>query len=247
MIWRISVRELKLIVDLLRDILLQVWFQFDTETIHFLSVDPEKIASIELNLRPSKQEYTCQEPVIFSFYLQSLFKILRGAPKHEVAVLTCFRENPNDMVVRITGNDAQCFVIRRIQEPMPQFQTLPEKSNMNISMNGDDFYTMIRDLGAIGKLLNISVDGDGRVLFGTQDALGTTAEYIMNEALAPEEMKNMPTQSYIVKYAEKFTKPGLNDNLLIYLGRGAPIKFVWNMDSGCLALSVAPLPGKTNP
>jgi hypothetical protein len=246
MIWRISVRDLKLIVDLLRDILLQIWLEFDVTGIKFLSVDPEKVASIEMRLAPSAQEYKCSEPFVFSFYLQSLFKILRGANKNEVAVFTCFRENQNEMVVRITGNDNQCFLIHRIQEPRPEYMPIPfvNPNTYQIEMDGDAFYTVVRDLGAVGKLLEVSANAEKQIIFGTRDALGTTAEYVLQDKLAESEF---PVQSYIIKYIEKFTKPGLTERISIEFGPGNPIRFVWNTDYGCLALSVAPLPGKSSP
>lgn len=246
MIWRISVRELKLIVDLLRDILLQVWLEFTKDgVIRFCSVDPEKVASIEMELRPSEQEYKCAETMIFSFYLQSLFKILRGAPKNEVAVLTCFRENPDDMVVRITGNDDQVFVIRRVNEPQPQYKALSYSPVTTFEVKADAFYAMIRDLGAVGKLLNVSIDDRGKIIFVTKDVLGTTAEYVME----PEHQKSekVESQEFIIKYIEKFSKPGLADNIWIAIGNNSPIRFAWNMDFGYLALNVAPLPGKPTP
>jgi DNA polymerase III sliding clamp (beta) subunit (PCNA family) len=246
MIWRISVRELKLIVDLLRDILLQIWLEFDVTGIKFLSVDPEKVASINMALAPSQQEYKCNEPFVFSFYLQSLFKILRGANKNEVAVFTCFRENKNEMVVRITGNDNQCFLIHRIQEPKPDYMPIPVPAvnTYTIEMDGDAFYTVVRDLSAVGKLLEVSANSEKQIIFGTRDALGTTAEYVLQDRLAKSEFS---AQSYIIKYIEKFTKPGLTDKILIRFEEGGPIRFVWSMDYGYLALNVAPLPGKSTP
>lgn len=245
MIWRIPVRELKLIVDILRDILMQIWIDFrDDGSIRFCAVDPEKVASISMDLRPSSQEYKCTETITFSLYTQSLFKILRGAPKNEVAVLTCFKENPNDMVVRITGNDSQCFVIHRIQEAQPQYQELPYVSQLNIKLDANNFYAMIRDLGAIGKLLEVSTDDQGRVIFQTRDAMGTTAEYMVEEVSSPPVV--LEKQSYIIRYIEKFCKPGLATHLLVVMGPRSPIRFVWSMDYGYLSLNVAPLPGKTS-
>lgn len=246
MIWRISVRDLKLIVDLLRDILLQIWLEFgDDGTIRFCSVDPEKVASIDMELKPSPQEYKCNEKIVFCFYLQSLFKILRGASKNEAAVLTCFKENPNDMVVRITGNDDQVFVIRNINDPQPQYKVLPYIPITTFEVKGEAFYAMIRDLGAVGKLLNVSIDESGNVVFVTKDALGTTAEYAMKPWGQPSV--EVESQEFIIKYVEKFAKPGLAENIWIAIGKNSPIRFAWNMDFGYLALNVAPLPGRPTP
>lgn len=250
MIWRIPVRDLKLIVDLLRDILLQVCIDFDTQEIKFCSVDPEKVASVEMCLNPSMQEYKCILPISFSFYLQSLFKVLRGADKKEVAVLSCFADDPDRMTVRITGNDAQCFVIWRIKEPRPDYRALPFKQAYSWKMDGNDFYTMIRDLSAIGKILEVSVlPAKDQLVFGTRDALGTTAEYVMEQPLEKSVSQVMGTdaQRYIFKYIEKFAKPGLTEKIWISVGPRSPIRFVWNMDYGYLALNVAPLPERANP
>lgn len=245
MIWRIPVRELKLIVDILRDILMQVWIEFrDDGSIQLCSVDPEKVASIQMKLTPSPQEYKCSETVVFSLYLQSLFKILRGASKNEVAVLTCFRENPDHLVVRITGNDAQCFVIHRIQGDRPEYEELTFTHDVEIVMDADSCYTMIRDLGAVGKLLTVGVDQEGVTIFRTSDALGTSAEYSTDKNNLRRAIGN---QTYILRYIEKFCKPGLANEISIIIGPSSPIRFVWNMDYGYLALNVAPLPGSSNP
>lgn len=246
MIWRVGVRDLKLIVDLLRDTLLQLWLEFGSDgAIRFCSVDPEKVASIEMELKPSSQEYKCTETIVFSFYLQSLFKILRGASKNEAAVLTCFKENPDDMVVRITGNEEQVFVIRRVNDPQPQYKALPYTPLTTFEVKADVFYAMIRDLGAVGKILNVFINEAGKIIFTTRDVLGTTAEYVMDSP--DSQAKNVEPQQFIIKYVEKFAKPGLADNIWIAIGRNSPIRFAWNMDFGYLALNVAPLPGKTTP
>lgn len=243
MIWRIAVRDLKLIVDILRDILLQVWMEFANDGhIRMSCVDPEKVVVVDMDLAPSAQEYKCQETVVFCLYIQSLFKIIRGAGRNEVAVLTIFKDDPDWMTVRITGNDYQEFKIRRVHEPSPILASPPPPQfAYSLKVEANNFYAAIRDLSAVGKVVTVVVNGQDDIQFSTTDSLGTEACYQFPDVHIESAVRPSYSSRYVIKYIEKFAKPGLAGDIYVLLGNNLPLRCEWRMDFGCLVLSVAPL------
>lgn len=242
MIWRVPVRELKMIIDILRDILLQVSFRFgDDGTISLSCADPEKVVLVNMLLTPSQQEFKCTRTIVFGFYIQSLFKIIRGAAKNEVAWLSIYNNNPDVMVVRVTNNDYQEFQVKRIADTPDLVPQVVHEYAYHLTVEANNFYAAIRDLSGVGKVVTVNVGGLDEIVFETEDALGTRASYQFHSVEIAAPLRNPYTHRYIIKYVEKFSKPGLAENIKIMLGRDLPLRCEWNMDFGCLALSVAPL------
>lgn len=237
------VRELKLIVDILRDILLQVWIEFGSDGhIRMSCVDPEKVVVVDMDLMPTTMEYKCQETTVFCMYIQSLFKIIRGAGRNEVVVMTIFKDDPDWMTVRITGNDYQEFKIRRIQEPPTILSSGPPPPfEHSLKVEANNFYSAIRDLSAIGKIVEVAVNEKDDIEFTTTDSLGTKASYQFPDVHIEAPIRPAYQNRFVIKYIEKFAKPGLSSDIYVLLGKNLPLRCEWRTDFGCLVLSVAPL------
>jgi len=235
--WRVPVRELKCIVDVLKDFLMEIELVFSENKITIDSVDPEKIVMVHLELQPSDQEYRCPTPIRFPLYIQSLFKILRGADRNDIVHLHILHPENDVMRVFTTNYENKIFLIRKLQDYAAPELALPTQPYfLTEKVSADNFYTSIRDMAAVGKVVHI-FNRDSKVVFRTSDPMELTAEYEMETGVMHLALDNQ----YIIKYIEKFSRPGLNPSIYISLGKNVPLKCEWRMDSGCLVLYVAPL------
>lgn len=238
MIWRCDTHTLKLIVDILKDILLQVWFVFDPDgSIFMMNTDDEKIVTISMFLRPSTQQFTCRGRVVFSFYIQNLFKILRGAPKNSETVMAVFPDNCSEMMIRWNHEPYPFYVLRNLPGDPPQFVVKHETALVH-TFKADEFYYIIRDLAIIGKVVTIT-GKNSDIILSAENEFGTRAQHVL--AVRQDSALNV-TSRHIIKYLEKFTKPGLATEIKVGFENDLPFTCEWNMDFGFLRMSVAALP-----
>lgn len=236
--WQISVRQLKAIVDLLKDIVMEVVFVFDKGEILMTSVDPEKIAAVYMKINPNNEEYRCLERFEFPMYVQSLFRVLKGANRNETVSLI-IGENAEELFIYISGSADQQFTIKKLQfgPPMPPTEI---QYPIETSIQADAFHSSIRDLASIGKVLNLSVDhASNQVRMKTMDPLGINAVYCINKDR--QDAVNINNR-FIIKYIEKFCKPGLADEIHISIGPDLPFRCEWRMENGYLAMYLSPFP-----
>ena len=238
MIWRCETNTLKLIVDILKDVLLQVWFVFDPDgTIFMMNMDDEKIVTISMFLRPSTEQFTCRSRVVFSFYIQNLFKILRGAPKNSETIMAVYDDNCKEMLIRWNDEPYPAYVLRNLPGEPPQFVVNHETALVH-SFNAASFHYIIRDLAIIGKVVTITGKND-EIVLSAENEFGTRVKHVL--AVKQDNALNF-TSRHIIKYLEKFTKPGLATEIKVGFENGLPFTCEWSMDFGFLRMSVAALP-----
>lgn len=238
MIWRCETHTIKLIVDILKDILLQVWFVFDSDgTIFMMNMDDEKIVTINMHLRPPANQFKCSSRVVMSFYIQNLFKILRGAPKNSETVMAIYKDNQGEMLIRWNDEPYPSYCLRNLPDDPPQF-VVKHETPLIYTFKANEFYYMIRDLAIIGKVVTITGKKD-EIIMSAENEFGTSVKHV----LAVHKNSNLESTSrHIIKYIEKFTKPGLSNEITVGIESGLPFTCEWNMDFGFLRMSVAALP-----
>jgi hypothetical protein len=239
MIWRCETRVLKLIVDILKDILLQVWFVFESDgTIFMMNTDDEKIVTISMFLFPSSTQFTCRHRVVFSFYIQNLFKILRGAPKNSETVLAVYNDSPDTMLIRWNDEPYPAFHLRHLPDEQPQFAVRHETPLLQC-VKANVFYDIIRDLSTIGKIVTIQgSETDKTIKVSSENEFGTKVHHI----LPIVNGRGHFFSRHVIKYIEKFAKPGLDTEIRLGFGDFLPFTCEWSTGFGYLRMSVAALP-----
>lgn len=237
MIWRVETRVLKLIVDILKDILLQVWFVFDVDrSIYMINTDDEKIVTVTMYLRPSEATFSCKERTVFSFYIQNLFKVLRGAPKNSETILAIYMDNPTEMLIRWDDEPYPAYVLRHLPDEQPLFAVNHQTPSYQ-SVKADTFYGIIRDLSTIGKIVTITGNHEG-IILSSENEFGTKVQH----RLPIPNLRGGFTSRHIIKYLEKFSKPGLEVDMQLFYGDNEPFTCEWNTGFGYLRMSAAALP-----
>lgn len=235
--YRTSASELKSIADVLKDVLAECWFVFHATYITMNNVDPEKVIAVNLRLNPDPLVYQCSEKIVFPFYIQTLYRVLRGVKKTDLAVLQMFPENGNALdiiVLTDAGVMKNKITIQPLQDTLPSFIRHPQKYSVEVKIETHQFYRILHDLSALSRKVNIKIDRD-EVSFISQDDSGTRSVFTQGFP----ELNYQFDGTYLIKYLEKFCKPNLAPEIKIRVEKNTPLSVVYHLERGSLEMSIA--------
>lgn len=240
MICQVSAKQLKLVVDSLKDILAQCWLLFNDEGISLRNVDPEKIVAVQLHWKPDK-EYYCRKPIHFSLYVQTLYRILRSVRPQSMVQLV--QTTPESLLLHVVTQHetTYCVTLQSLQDPIPRFLQPVYDPLLEISFPTVALYRMFHDLAALSRTVCLEILPETLTLRLTAvDPNGTHAEF---EHVFPSPDGPVPDikQTYLLKYMEKFTKSPVAETATLRLHSHAPLRIKYGWDCGFLELSIAVL------
>lgn len=240
MICELPAKQLKLVVDSLKDILAQCWFFFDADGISLRNVDPEKIVVAQLHWKPNGH-YECPEPLHFSLYIHTLYRILRSVRPQSTVRL----EQTSVEVLSVdvlTQNDVPYHVqLHSLQDPVPRFLSPVYEAMLEIPFVTATLYRMLHDLAALSRTVRLEVLPTTQTLrMSATDANGTVAQIEHMYPLGDGPVPPM-SQTFLLKYLEKFTKPAVAETLTLRFHSHAPLRVRYDWDCGFLELSIAGL------
>lgn len=234
--YQIPALQLKTIADVLKDLLAECWFVFEPSKIHMTNVDPEKVISVSLQLQPTSDVYQCTTKFVFPFYIQTLYRVLRGVKHEDVAIL---KDGPgNSLCIEIVSNNVlrSSISLQPLNEVFPTFLQQKHHYDVEYKMSSKDLYRILHDLSALSRKVNIHVNNK-EVKFISEDETGSQAVYT-------QSFENTSTYqfqgSYLIKYLEKFSKPGLSKELFLMLHHRSPLTLIYRLEHGSLEMSIAP-------
>lgn len=234
--YRTKATELKTIADVLKDVLAECWFVFDTDIITMTNVDPEKVIAVSLYLRPDPTTYQCGRKFIFPFYIQTLYRVLRGVKSSDMAVLSegnggCLQID----IMTAFGVLKNQITLQPLKDSFPIFLRQQHHYEVEVRIDSRQFYHILHDLSALSRKVTVKVVHD-EVSFLTEDDNGTKS--IFTQAFP--ELDSHFTGTYLLKYLEKFSKPALADEIKIRMSQDTPLSVVYHLERGSLEMSIAP-------
>lgn len=240
MFWSTSACELKSIADTLKDILTTCWFVFTQDKIELVNIDPEKVVTVKLDLRPKPQDYHCVESFSFCMYIQVLYKVLRGCKPNEQAIIqnNAGSGNLSIEIREVNNNDnlKMRIILNGLQDQLPKYIVPNQMYDKSLTFNSSRLYYIFHDLGAISRVFKISCSGTS-VGFQAQDESGTNLTFC-----EPVENLNYKFNgAFLIKYIEKYLKPKLAKHVTLRLKEGSPLSVVYYLENGFLEMTIAPL------
>lgn len=228
--------QFKQISETLKDIMAECWFEFDLETITMRNVDPEKVVSVHLFLKPPSTEYRCTEKFVFSFYIQTLYRIFRGVrPTDTVAFVQIDYASLRITIMTESGNVKNEVVMKQLNLcDARNFLVVPHRYPVEVDMEYSQFYGILRDLSSLSRKVDIKIDG-GEITFSAEDDYGTVSMFRQSF----NNLNYSTRQSYIAKYLEKFSKSGFCDRIVMKIGTGMPLTLLYNLAHGFLTMSIS--------
>lgn len=237
MLWTTSAGQLKAIADTLKDILTECWFEFTENKIVLLNVDPEKVVTVYMEIRPTAEDYQCLHSINFATYIQLIYKVLRGSKADEIAVLSA-DDNSNLCIQIKTPNNHNKMVInlKSLEGQACKYSIPVQFADMELSFNSSNLYYLLHDLGAISRTFNISVNNN-QITFDAVDEAGTKLTFSESRNISGPPYR----AAFITKYLEKFLKPKLCKFVTLRLRNDAPISAVYHLQNGFLEMTMAQL------
>ena len=238
MFWITSASELKSIADTLKDILTTCWLVFTHDKVELVNVDPEKVVTVKLDIRPQIENYNCVEPFAFCIYIQVLYKVLRGCKANEKAILqnNAGAGNLSIEIKDASNTEKMKIVLNGLQDPLPKYIIPNQMYDKSLTLNTSKLYYIFHDLGAISRVFRLSCSGEF-VAFQSQDESGTNLTFC--EPVQNLNYKHSAT--YLIKYVEKFLKPKLSKHVSLRMKDGSPLSVVYYLETGFLEMTIAPL------
>lgn len=230
-------QKLKQISETLKDILAECWFDFDTTCITMMNVDPEKVVSIHLCLSPPVEDYKCTTQIKFPFYIQTLYRIFRGARLGDKATIQDIPSSGGSLLISIyteKGVLKNEVRMKPLNSDSLSFRSF-SRFDVEISFESSQLYNILRDLSSLSRKVMLTIDGHD-VKFTSEDDYGTISTFRQDFDILNYQFKN----TYLSKYLEKFSKPGLGDIIILRISNGNPLTALYNLEHGFLTMSISP-------
>ena len=234
--YQISALQLKTIADVLKDVLAECWFVFEPSKIHMTNVDPEKVVSVSLQLQPTSDTYQCTTKFTFPFYIQTLYKVLRGVKPDDVAILK--DGAGHSLCIDILTNNVlrSSITLQPLNDPFPTFLQQAHQYDAEYKLDAKELYRVLHDLSALSRKVCIHVNNQ-ELKFTSEDETGSA---IMFTQTFPSTSTYNFQGVYLIKYLEKFAKPNLAKDVFLLLHHRSPLTLVYRWEYGSLEMSIAP-------
>lgn len=240
----------KSIIDVLKDILLDVNISFQEKSVHIRSVDPEKMCILDVVLDKFDNDYVCDSPTIIGVHLPLLYKCLRTVTSTDILQIEVFNENDSKyMKLSISSlTEAQPNLSTTIPSldievddlSTHPFEVYDYKNLMKVSLK--EMKKAVKNMSHLNKKITLSGHSD---LFGVQleasNTLASSIENIKCEWIKQEEIDF--SKEFYCRNLDKLLKLCFIQNQLTIKVDTSdnPIVFSIQMENGIITLYIAPI------
>lgn len=239
--WTTNAFELRTIADVCKDILTETWFVFESSKVTMTNVDPEKIVVVHLQLCPAEINYVCKERLAFPFYMQTLYRVLRGCKKTDKANVKLEKDS-TVMNIRVYTEDGvfkNLIQLHALRKQFSEYQYMMDPNvdyDFSLVTGTEAMYKIFHDLSGLSRRIQIEIV-ETNLYFSAQDEGGT-----VNSFSIELDKRYTFRHQFITKYLEKFTKPCLTKELKLQANtHRSMFTLVYCLENGFLALTIAAL------
>lgn len=245
--------ELRVVIDVLKDLVTDVNLVFKEEMVSIVAMDPEKIAAVSVSLDKMKfYQRFVKNDIFIGVNMQHLYKILRGVTSdHSIRfeihpdtlnVLKISIFNVNLGIDTVTSLYSLDIIKEEAQVPSPSFQcraTLPTS----------DLLKSVKNLSHGSKKITIQATKDppGFLTLATK---GSLYVYTTSVSICPSENKlqweffnaNLVRGTYITKFIEKFLRTQVSKIVSLELNTDGLIRLSYpDLHIGTLSMVTVPI------
>lgn len=237
MIYVSSAKQLKAIADSLKDFLSECLFEFCPSGIHMRTTDPEKIVFINMEIQPPPTEYKCLSRITFYFYIQTLYRVLRGVKPTDTAVM--FMQFTDDLHLHILDKSNTLkhhIIIPPLKSNAVVHIPVSKPYHSKVEIPNSVFYHAVHDLSAISRVGTFQFS-PSQLLIQSQDDQQVQFVCTIPVTLDPKSLP--PPQTVLLKFLEKFTKPNLMSSVYVEYDNDLPFSLFYQLEHGFLRLTIA--------
>lgn len=243
--WLTEAKHFRLLVDTLKDILVDITLRFEKNEIRIRSVSPEKMCILDVHLDPTSDfQYSCVESTTFSLHLPLLHKIVRGTADTDTLQLRVL-DSPKRMELSIYPTDAPLSrkVILTPLDMDEEMVPLEPKAQCNVGLvNTKELRKAVRSALYFNKKIAFLLDSD---VFGidvsAEAVFATTRVNVPTEWISRKE--NVVRKEFYGRNLEKLLKLGkyYPDTHLHFDSSDDPLKVQLLHMRGTVELYIAPV------
>jgi hypothetical protein len=234
-----SAIEWKTLADSLKDILTECFFVFEPTTISMNNVDPEKVVEVYYKITPNPETYLCTTTFHFPVYIQTIYRVLRGVKSGDTMEMRANDDASLSLYITSSaGVPKNEITIQPLQETIPSYIRNPRNYAVSVSILNDQLYTILHDLAALSRQVSIHVE-DQVITFSAIDEGGTKSTY--SQSFSELDPSYFFHNTYLTKFLEKFSKPGIQSIANLYLDSTLPLTVAYYLENGSLEMSIAGL------
>lgn len=235
-------RFLKESVGVISELVNDVTFKVDSDSIQVLAMDPANVALVNFRLLSSAfAEYEIDGPKELSISLDNLKNVLKRAKPTDSIVLS-HAQGDNRLTVDLVGGNRRTFNIPLINMDRSEQKVPNLKFSTRVEMPSEQFDEAIEDVGIIAESVALMVLGN-KFMINSENNLSEAKVELQNTELVKVESSNDEVLAkYSMDYLRKMIKGSkLAENVLIEFDKDYPLKVSYTVtDKVHLGFILAP-------
>lgn len=195
---RTGAKMFKTLVDVLKDILMDVNVEFTKDGVHIRSVDPEKMCILDIHLETFDHEYQCDSPVVFGLHLPLLYKCLRTVTSTDILEISIFHDQNQEetvKVMKLSIHPTEADISRSVY--LPPIDLIPDEIPLNVPeyknfavVDMKELQKALKDVSHLSKKVTFTVQKEnpgGLNLYSYHAMASSTVRVSTSDATIEEE------------------------------------------------------------
>jgi proliferating cell nuclear antigen len=240
--------QLKVLLDVLKDLITEVNIKFDTDHVKLVSLDPGRVGMCHLIIN-KLEYYYCREPTYVGLYIQYLYKLLRSVTTSHHIEWRIRKESPTILEIVISNPERRIFTTHKIKTLSLDIEevTIPQVNfEMVISMPTSDLQKYIKELSHVSNIVTITSSGKD-IEFTASGDLGETT---INVAPTPSGLNWVNKSAgvderfqgrFFLKYLDKMLRSQVDNTIELYIKKAYPLVLKYQLTIGSLRFVVSPI------
>jgi proliferating cell nuclear antigen len=251
----IQASTIKLVIDAMKEILMDVNLEFDDTGMKIIALDNTHIVLIHLKLEAEKFErYYCEKKLYVGINMLKFHMLIKTITNSDILSLFILKSDPNILGITIENSERNVKTTYRLSMldiDVVNVDIPPQDFNTIITMPSSYLQKIIRDMHNLAEFIEIKNENDKLILscqgeFCCQETiLGTEKSQNINmrknNDMVTEGTKEVIQGVFSLKYLSIFTKcTNLSSSVEIYLKNAYPIILQYSIASmGTVRLCLA--------
>jgi len=247
----IQASTIKLVIDAMKEILMDVNLEFDDTGMKIIALDNTHIVLIHLKLEADKfEKYYCDKKLYVGINMLKFHMLIKTITNSDILSLYVLKSDPNVLGITIENGDRNVkttYKLSMLDIDVVSVDIPPQDFNTIITMPSAYLQKIIRDMHNLAEYIEIKNVNDKLVLcckgeFCCQETvLGTEKSQNINMRKTNEDSQEIIQGVFSLKYLSIFTKcTNLCSSVEIYLKNSYPIILQYSIASmGTVRLCLA--------
>jgi proliferating cell nuclear antigen len=247
----IQASTIKLVIDAMKEILMDVNLEFDDSGMKIIALDNTHIVLIHLKLEADKfEKYYCEKKLYVGINMLKFHMLIKTITNSDILSLYILKSDPNILGISIENGDRNVkttYKLSMLDIDVVNIDIPPQDFNTIITMPSAYLQKIIRDMHNLAEYIEIKNVNDKLILccqgeFCCQETiLGTEKSQNINMRKTNEDSQEIIQGIFSLKYLSIFTKcTNLCSSVEIYLKNSYPIILQYSIASmGTVRLCLA--------